>query len=127
MATITAAWTEAVNLHSSGTVAGGASATDDIDIDASGYDIVDVTIEIAFGGSPDGDCVVEFFPSTDSGTNDDTIAISTYTIPYATSVTKRVTIPLPDLPYVAVKLSNNDSTDNVTYNSWYAGRKWSSV
>ena len=124
MATGTPTWTENQNLHSSGSVAAGASATDDIDLDNLGYDAVAITIEIVFGGSPDDDCNIEVFASTNSGTDDDTEAITSFSITEQTSTTKRKTFVIYDLPYIAVKLTNNDSTDNVTYDSWYAGRKW---
>lgn len=116
-------WTENVNLHTSSSVSSGSSATDDIDLDNAGpYDMVAITIEIAFGGSPDGDVTVEIFGSTDSGTNDDTIAIIAASISEATSTTKRATYIVENLPYIAVTVTNNDSTDAVTYDSWYAGR-----
>ena len=127
MATITPTWTEATNLHTSGTVAAAASATDDIDLDNLGYDMVLVTIEIAFGGTPDGDCTVEVLGSSDSGTNDDTVALHTLAIEEAASTTKRISLQIKDVPYIAVKVTNNDSTATVTYDSWYAGRKFTSA
>lgn len=126
-ATIKPVWTENVNLHTSGTVAGGASATDDIDLDTLGADATAIVIEIVFGGSPDGDVDVEIFASSDSGTNDDTEPLAAFTITFATSATKRATIVIKDVPYIAVKVTNNDSADNVTYDSWHAWRQWSST
>ena len=127
MATISPSWTEAVNLHTSGTVAAGASATDDIDLDDLTADAVHVTIEIVFGGSVDGDVIVEVFGSSDSGTNDDTISIASFVIKAENSATKRASFTIKDVPYIAVKVTNQDTTDNVTYDSWFAWRNWASA
>lgn len=127
MATITPTWTENQNLHSSGTVAAAASATDDIDLDTADFDAVLIVIEIVFGGSPDADCTIEIFGSANSGTDDDTEALYSFSLAEDTSATKRISFVVKDVPYIAVKLTNNDSTDNVTYDSWYAGRKWTSA
>lgn len=124
MANFSSSWTENVNLHTSGTVAAAASATDDIDVAAGGYIGVKITIEIVFGSTPDGNCLVEVFGSADSGTNDDTIPLTSFTIEEATSTTKRAPITIMHQPYLAVKVTNNDTTDNVTYDSWYAGLKY---
>lgn len=127
MATIKPVWTENVNLHTSGTVAAAASATDDIDLDNLGADTVAIVIEILFGGSVDGDVLVEIFASSDSGTNDDTLPLISLSIPETNSATKRKTIVIQDVAYIAVKITNNDSTDNVTYDSWFAWRQWDST
>lgn len=127
MATIKPVWTENVNLHTSGTVAAAASATDDIDLNTLGADVVAIVIEIIFGGSPDGDVLVEIFGSSDSGTKDDTLPLTSFIIPRSTSATKRKTIVIKDVAYIAVKITNNDSADNVTYDSWFAWRQWSSA
>jgi len=127
MATITASWTEAVNLHTSASLAAAAAGTDDIDLDTAGYDAVLITIEIVFGASPDGNCLIEVFGSANSGTDDDTEPITSFSLLEATSTTKRISFVIKDIPYIAVKVTNNDSTDNVTYEAWYAGRKWSSA
>ena len=123
MTTTTAVWTENTNLHTSGTVAAAASATDDIDIDNLAYLMVSVTIEILFGGSPDGDVDIEVFGSNDSGTQDDTEPILSFKLSEATSTTKRRTFQIMGVPYIAVKITNNDTTDTVTYDSWYSGLK----
>jgi hypothetical protein len=124
MATFKPSWTENQNLHTSGTVAAAASATDDIDLANLGYVGVTITIEIVFGGTPDGNCLVEVFRSNDSGTNDDTEPIVSFTIEEAVSTTKRAGIKLMNEPYLAVKVTNNDSTDTVTYDSWYSGLQY---
>lgn len=124
MATFSATNTENNNLHTSGTVAAAASATDDIDLSASGMIWVSITIEVVFGGSPDGNCLIEVFHSNNSGTDDDTEPMYTFTIEEATSTTKRAPIFIQPAAYVAVKLTNNDTTDNVTYDSWYTYGKY---
>ena len=127
MATIKPVWTENVNLHTSAALAFGASATDDIDLDTLGADAVAIVIEILFGATPDGDVLVEIFGSSDSGVQDDTEPLTSFRIPQTASVTKRKTIVLKDVAYLAVKVTNNDSADSVTYDSWHAWRQWSSA
>ena len=126
MSTIKPVWTENVNLHTSGTVAAGASATDDIDLDNLGADRVDVTVEIVFGASPDNDVLVEVFGSNNGGTDDDTEPLMSFAIASAASATKRKTFSVTGA-YRAIKVTNQDSADNVTYDSWYAWRQWSST
>ena len=127
MATIKPVWTENVNLHTSSSVAAAASVTDDIDLDTLGADAVAIVIEVVFGATPDGNVLVEIFGSSNSGTDDDTEPITSFTIKETASATKRKTVVLKDLAYLAVKVTNNDSTDSVTYEAWHAWRQWSSV
>ena len=127
MATIKPVWTENVNLHTSASLAFGASVTDDIDLDTLGADLCAIVIEIIFGATPDGDVLVEIFGSSDSGVSDDTEPLTSFIIPFAASVTKLKTIVIKDMAYIAVKVTNNDSADSVTYDSWHAWRQWSSV
>ncbi len=128
MATITASWTENVTLHTSASLAAGATASDDLDIATEGYDLVVIQFRVTFGGSPDGDCDVEIFQSSDSGTTDDNDQpLVTFTIDRQTSTQVVVSKKVLDLPYIIVKLTNNDTTDNVTYEAKYAGREWNSA
>ena len=127
MATISSSWTENQTLHSSATVAAGVTATDDIDLAASGYVAAHVMVEIAFGSTPDDDVVVNVFGSVDSGTQDATLPIYSLTIQAATSTTKRATFTVENVPYIAVAVTNNDSADNVTYEGLYAGLKYTSA
>lgn len=127
MATITPSWTENVNLHTSAVLSAGSTATDDIDIATEGYDAVAIVIEIAFGSTPDGDALVEILASSNSGTDDDTEPVTSFIIEAATSTTLRKTVVIKDLAYIAVAVTNQDTTDNVTYDSWYAGRQWDST
>lgn len=124
MATFSASNTENQNLHTSGTVAAAASATDDIDMSASGMIWVSMTIEIVFGASPDGNVTVQVFHSNNSGTDDDTEPLFRFTIEEATSTTKRAPIFVQPGAYLAVKITNNDTTDNVTYEAWYTYGKY---
>lgn len=127
MAIIKPVFTENVNLHSSATLSFGASATDDIDLDNLGADSVVISISIAFGGTPDDDCIVEIFASSDSGNNDDTVAVATLTIANVVSTTERRTFRIAGMPYITVKVTNNDTTDDVTYEAHFAWRQWTSV
>lgn len=127
MVTLNPSWTENVNLHTSAALAAAATATDDIDLDTLGADQANVTIEIVFGASVDGDTVVNIFASSNSGTDDDTIPIASITIVAVNDATVRRTIAVIGHPYIAVAVTNNDTTDNVTYEAWFAWREWVST
>lgn len=127
MAIIKSIWTENVNLHTSAALAFGASVTDDIDLDNLGADLATITIEIIFGASPDGNALVEVFGSSNSGVDDDTIPITSFTIPFTISATKRKTFIVRSFPYAAIKVTNEDSTDNITYEAWHAWRQWTTA
>ena len=127
MATIKPVWTENVNLHTSASLAFGASVTDDIDLDNLGADLTAIVIEIIFGGTPDGDALVEIFSSSNSGTDDDTEPLTSFSIAQIASATRRKTIVIEKVPYIAVKVTNNDSADSVTYDSWHAWRQFNST
>ena len=121
MAKITADWAEAQTLHSSSSISAGSSVTDDIDLDNLGALGVAIQIEIIFGGTPDANVLVEILGSVDSGTQDDTEVIHSFTIEDTASATKRgPTITVFDFPYIAVRVTNNDSTDSVTYDGLFA-------
>lgn len=120
MAKITADWTEAVTLHSSSSVAAGVSVTDDIDLDNLGAIAVMIQIEIIFGGTPDANVLVEILGSVDSGVQDDTEVLHSFTIEDTASATKRQSIVVHDVAYLAVRVTNNDTTDSVTYDGLYA-------
>lgn len=127
MATIKPVWTENVSLRASATLGNGVSETNDIDLATLGADLVDITIDIVFGGSPDDDVLVEIFVSTDSGGEDDTVAAQSFVIEKATGATVRRSIVVAARAYVAVKVTNNDSTDDVTFEAHYAWRQWFSA
>lgn len=124
MAIIKPKWTENVTLHGSSSVSAAASATDDVDLANLGADAISAQIEIIFGGTPDGPVLIEIFASPDSGVNDDTEPLFAFELPEATSATKRITFNLQNVAYVAVKITNNDTTDAVTYEALYAWRQW---
>ena len=127
MATIKPVWSENVNLHTSAALAFGASVTDDIDLDTLGADLVAIVIEIIFGATPDGDVLIEVFGSSNSGVDDDTEPLASFSIAEAVSATKRKTIKIKDLAYIAVKVTNNDGADSVTYEAWFAWRNFQSA
>lgn len=127
MSTITPSWTENVNLHTSGSVAAGVAVVDDIDYDTLGADAAAIVIEVIFGATPDGDILVEVLNSSDSGTNDDTEPVASMVIPWETSATKRQTMETGGRPYDAIRVTNLNTTDSVTVDSWLAWRQWDST
>ena len=127
MATISASWTESVSLRAAAVLASAATDTNDIDLDNLTADAVALMTEVVFGASADGNVLVEVFGSVDSGTQDDTEPITAFTIEEANNTTKRKTIVIKDVPYIAVKITNNDSADNVTIEQLYAWRNWNST
>lgn len=129
MATITPTWTEnqTISGFNNATLAAAASTSGDIDLDTSGYDLVSIQIKTIFGGSPDGDVLIEILSSPDSGTTDDTIPVSSINVEEETSGTKIISIDVSGKAYITVKATNNDSTDTINVAALYAGRKWSST
>ncbi len=62
--TVTSAnWTPNQEHHASASLAAGATIDDDLDLDTPGFDEVEIFTSIAFGTTPDDDCLVEIFPS----------------------------------------------------------------
>jgi hypothetical protein len=125
--TITPAWTENQTLHASAVLAAVSSTADDLDLANLGYDAVHIQVEVIFGGTPDGNVLVEVFTSPDSGTNDDTEPYLSFTIEDATSATLRKSFTILNVPFIRVQYTNNDTADNVTIETLYAGRKWSAA
>ena len=124
MATIKPNWTEnqAISGFDDAAVAAGGSTEGDIDLDNLGFDLVAIQIKITFGGTPDDDALIEIFSSSDSGTTDDSLAITALTVEEAVSTTKRLTVVVPNLPFIQVKVTNNDSTDTIDVSAIFAGR-----
>lgn len=123
MAKITADWTEDVEFHASASLAAAASVTDDIDLDNLGAEETNIEISIAFGSTPDGDVLVELLASVDSGTLDGTVPVHSQTIERVTSTTVRALIPIAGYAYLAVRVTNNDTTDSVTYIGTHAWKR----
>ena len=121
MATISSSWTENVSVRSAATIAAGATATHDIDLDTLGADLSEVQIDITIGSS--SGVTVEIFGSPDSGVTDDTTALVSYTV----AASDRRTIALTGA-YRQVKLTNNDGS-NATGNIAiiHAWRQWTSA
>lgn len=129
MATISPTWTEDITGTASSSVAAGASAAFEIDLDTLGADLADVTVLTRFNnaGNPDGDGEIEIFYSTDSGGQLDTEAAQTFTMELVTGSTKVKTISISHTPYARIKMNNNDSSADMTFAAWYAWRQWTSV
>lgn len=127
MTTISALWTENQEFHASASLAAAASISDNIDLAANGYDVISIQPKIVFGGSPDGNVVVEIFSSPDSGSTFDSEPLHSIAITEATGETKAITITIKDTPFIKIKTTNNDSTDSVTYSGIYAGKEYTSV
>jgi len=121
MATIKPVWTENVSVRSAATLAAGATATHDIDLDNLGADLSEVQIDIAIGSA--SSVTVEIFGSPDSGTTDDTTALLSYTV----DANDRRTLQLGGA-YRQIKLTNDDgsnATGNITI--IHAWRQWDST
>lgn len=121
MAKITADWTEDVELRAAATLAAGATATHDIDLDNLGADRVDVQIDIVLGSS--SGVTVEIYGSPDSGTTDDTEPLVAYTV----SANDRRTIQLTGA-FRQISLTEDggsNATGNITIK--YAWRQWDST
>lgn len=127
MVTTSAAWTEDTEHHASASLAAAATANDNIDLDNLGFDEIEIFISIAFGSTPDGDVLVEIFPSHDSGTTFSSRASYTETVPRVTSTTIVHSFTIKGSAFVKVSVTNNDTTDSVTYVGTYNGKKYDSV
>ena len=121
MATIKPSWTRSVVLRAAATLAAGASATVDIDLENLGADLSEPQIDIIIGAS--SGVTVEIFGSPDDGTTDDTTALISYTV----AANDRRTIALTGA-HRQIKLTNNDgsnATGNIAIQ--HAWRQWTSV
>lgn len=128
MATITPNWTENQTLQAAQTLNASSSDTDDIDLAASGYDAVLVQWQGTFNASATDGCTIEVFASPDSGTTEDTIPIWSQEVEVDAGNTVKISFVIPDVPYAAIKRTNNDSSYSITNETLiYAGRKWSSA
>lgn len=128
-ATITPSWTEnqTVSGFDDAAIAAAGTTSGDIDMAASGYDVVVIQIKVTFGGTPDGDATIEIFASSDSGTTDDTIALYSISVSETATTTERISITIDRAAFLQVKVTNNDSADTIDVSALYAGRKWSSI
>lgn len=129
MATISSLWTENLDVTFDDTTpARTVEGKGPIDLAAAGYITVFIQFKIIFGGSADGDAVIRIRGSADSGTDKDTILLSEITVPFATGVTKKVSIPIRDVPYIEVGVYNgNTAVEDITISAKYAGEKYSSA
>lgn len=123
---VTAVWTSG-SMMASTNLDSGESSSGTLDLNGSGYDMVHIQPEVAFGATPDSTTTIEVFASTDQTTTTiDTIALSTVDVTEETSTTKRVSLLITDVPYVSCQITNNDSADTITCQIRYAARKWTS-
>ena len=127
MSITSASWTANQEHHASASLAAAATASDDIDLDVDGYDEVEVFISIAFGGTPDGDCLIEVFPSFDGGTTYASRPVSTEIVPFVASTTVIHSFSIKGSDLVRVSVTNNDTTDAVTYVGKYNGKEYETV
>ena len=121
MATTTPTWTENQTLRSAATIVAGGSDTNDLDLDANGYDLAVLQFNITHGSS--SGVTVELFSSPDSGTTEDNTSLPGG---FSTDGTDEIrTVTVMGHPYVAVKITNDDGS-NATGNIavLYAGRQW---
>ena len=127
MPTFTASWTTGQELHGSSTVTNGSSATDDVNLASAGYYEIDIQIDLDIAaGSPNGNVTIEVFSSVDGGSNDSTVPLTTRTVAFTTTGTKKVPIVGIRGSYVAVKVTNGTGVD-LTYVGRYAGLKQASA
>ena len=125
MATGKVVWTENQSLQAAQTLSAGASDTDDIDLDTNGYDAVHVQWKGTFNASATDGCTIEVFGSADSGTTEDTAALYSRAVAVSAGNTVIVSFVIRDVPYIAVKRTNDDGTYDITNETViYAGRKW---
>lgn len=124
MATTSTLWTE------NQTFTGGITAqtniaqttSSEVDLAASGYDMIVAQIEITSMGTSTS-VTVEVFSSPDSGTTFDDVAILSYNV---TAVEIR-TIPIMAHPYVKITITDDDATSSVDTDGHWAGRQWETV
>lgn len=126
--TVTSAnWTPNQEHHASASLAAGATVNDNIDLDVDGYDEVEVFISIAFGSTPDDDCLVEIFPSFDGGTTFASRPVYTEIVPFVASITVIQSFTIKGHDFVRVSVTNQDTTDAVTYVGKYNGKEYETV
>lgn len=125
MAILNAAWTEDQTLQAAQTLSASGSDTDDLDLDVNGYDAVEIQWIGTFNASATEGCTIEVFGSPDSGGNEDTIALASQEVEVDPGNTVKISIPIQDVPYLAIKRTNNDGSYDITDETVrYAGRKW---
>ena len=99
-----------------------------IDLANLGAIAVAIQVQIAFGGSADGNAVIRVRSSSDSGTTKDTILLYEQEVSFTISTTKRVTVLLRDLPYLEIGVYNgNAAVEDITIAAKYAYLKYVSA
>lgn len=99
----------------------GVTAVADINLESLAYNAVVIQVKVVFGGSVDGDTVVDIRYSPDGGTTYDTVAFSTKTFTAVNGATVTQSFYVENVNFVQVAVTNNDSADDVTPTLIYAG------
>lgn len=113
------AWVDLINTHGApGNIAAAASANGQIDCNgATKFETVNVRVQIIFGGTPDGDVVVEVFDhDLDDQAQDADYPSYEVSIPFAVGVQRILSLYLDVRPSDAISIvvTNNDTADNVS-------------
>lgn len=116
------AWTENVTLtFDDSTPAKTVEGKGTIDLDTLGATRVTVQIQIAFGGSADGNAEIRVRSSSDSGTTKDTELWWQQEVSFTISTTKRVSFVIEKTPYVEIGVYNgNSAAEDITIAGIYA-------
>jgi hypothetical protein len=120
MAIIEPTWETGISIRGAAAVASGATSSDAVSLKTAARRPAKIQYKVVFGGSPDDDSLLEAFNSSDDGTSVDTVPFYSIVIPWQTSFT-HIDSFLTNNPHVTIKLTNNDTTDNVTFSVLYAG------
>ena len=114
-------WTEGQTLRAAATLAAGATATHDLDIDAAGYDTVTMQLDIAHSSS--SGVTVDLLSSSDSGTSNDTTSLAGGFATDGTDVVK--TVVVMGHAHIRVSITNVDGSNATgSISVLYAGRQW---
>jgi hypothetical protein len=127
MATFTPSWTVGQTLHTSGSVASAATASDAVNLATLGYYEIDAQIEINAASAATGDILIEALGSADGGTNVDTVPLTQRRLNYAAATgNQKVSIPGLRGPHITIRITNSTNV-SVTYVGRYAGLQQASA
>lgn len=107
-------WTENQTLQAAQTLSAASSDTDDIDLAANSADCVLVQWTGTFHSSATSGCTVVFYASPDSGTTEDTTALHSTEISCDAGNAVTVSWSFHAIPYLAVKRTNDDSSQAIS-------------
>jgi len=100
---------------------------EDIDLAASGYIAVHVQIEITWDAGSSDYADVNIYGSANSGTDIDTIAISSQRIEDDPGNTTKLSFLVENLPYIRVEVDNQSNAEISSLVGQFAGLKYSSA